>query len=70
MPLRKNPCPLDHKIYNYGKSSHGHYYYILGLSDSCRERFLKEIQQFKTFYPKIISLGWGGVGGVTIFIIF
>ena len=32
-PLRKNPCPGGHEIYNFGRPFLGHHYYILNLSD-------------------------------------
>ena len=34
-PSHKNPCPGGHEIYNFGRPSLAHHYYILDLSDLC-----------------------------------
>ena len=34
---KRNPCPRDHEIYNFGRSFLGYYYIILSLSELCLE---------------------------------
>ena len=62
--LAQEPLPTGgHEISNFGRSFLGHHYYILGLSDQClgvENKIFKEIQQFYTFYPQIISPLDGG----------
>ena len=48
MPKHKNPCPVGHKSYNFGRPFLGHHYYtcILSLSDLClgeEKKIFKEI---------------------------
>ena len=33
--LHKNPCPGDHEIYNFGRTSLGHLYYTRSLYEPC-----------------------------------
>ena len=60
MPQYKNPCPRGDEIYNLGRPFHGHHYHILSIIQA-REKIFREIHQFYTFDPKIISLE-GGLG--------
>ena len=53
-PQHKNPYPMGHDIYNFGRPLFGHLYYILGLSDLClgvEKTILKEIMQFHYCLP-------------------
>ena len=45
----QEPLPRGHEIYNFGRPSLGHHYYILGLSDLClgvEKKIFKEIMHF------------------------
>ena len=50
-PLHKNPYPMDHEIYNFGRPALGHHYYVCstGMSDpylGVEKRNFKEIMHF------------------------
>ena len=36
MPFNKNPSPVGHEIYNFGRPFLGHHNDILSLSDLCQ----------------------------------
>ena len=64
-PQHKNPYPGGHEIYNFGRPSLGHHYYIHvnGLSDLClgvEKKIFKEIQQFTLLPQNDLPFGWGG----------
>ena len=51
-PLRKNPCPGGHEIYNFGRPFLGHHYYILNLSDICiggKKKILRRNNAFSQY---------------------
>ena len=55
---------MGHEIYRFGIPFLGHHYCIISLSDlprSKEEYFQKKIYKFYTFYPKLTSLGGGGM---------
>ena len=48
-PWHMNPCPGYHESYNFGRSFHGHQYFILNLSDLCmgvEKKIFEEIMHF------------------------
>ena len=34
-PLHKNPYPMDHEIYNFGRPAFGHHYYVQYIVPVC-----------------------------------
>ena len=68
MPQHKIPWPSIHQIYNFGtRYLLGNHYCILCQSDLClgvEKKIFKEIHQFYTFKPKLISPWSRGGGGM------
>ena len=63
-PLHKNPYPMDHEIYNFGRPAFGHHYYVHSTSMSdpylgVEKRNFKEIMHFhsmtNTTIPQLVQ---------------
>ena len=49
MPKHKNPCPVGHGIYNFGRPFFGYHYFMLSFSYLCQgeeKKIFKQIMHF------------------------